>query len=120
MQARSSRSTIFALALTTARMREIIWWQIEPNRQLLHPLHDLLIEHYELTTDYSLICLTERGTNHITVLHLNRPELVEYRYLQAERQREQEEYLSLLELFRTQGAELEIVTRRLKELSSSL
>ena len=81
------------------------YWQIEPNRQLLHPLHDLLIG------------LTERGTNHITVLHLNRPELVEYRYLQAERQREQEEYLSLLELFRTQGAELETVTRLLKEFS---
>ena len=94
------------------------YWQAEQNRQLLHPRLDNLVSHYEVTTDFTLTGLTERGANHITVLHLNRPELIDYRRLQAERQQEHTEYLSLLELFRAQGTELENITRRLRNFSS--
>jgi hypothetical protein len=90
------------------------YWQTEQNRQLLHPRLDDLVSHYEITIDFTLIGLTERGANHITVLHLNRPELIDYRRLQAERQQEHAEYLTLLDIFRVQGAELENITRRLK------
>jgi hypothetical protein len=76
---------------------------------------DDLVSHYEITPDFTLIGLTERGANHITVLHLNRPELIDYRRLQTERQQEHAEYLILLELFRAQGAELENITRRLSD-----
>jgi hypothetical protein len=82
---------------------------------LLHPLRDDSSLHYQLNTEQMFLGLTNRGTNHILVLHLNRPELIEYRHLQRERQQEHEEYLSLLRLFRAQETELEAITRRLKE-----
>jgi HNH endonuclease len=90
------------------------YWQTEPERQLLHPLLDNLATHFTQTEDHILDGLTERGRNHITVLHLNRPELVDYRRLQAERQREHSEYLSLLELFKAQEVELQNLTHLLR------
>jgi hypothetical protein len=55
------------------------YWQVEPDLRLLHPLLDDLTLHYREQADGTLLALTERGANHLQVLHLNRPELVAFR-----------------------------------------
>src|SRR5688572_8987337 len=49
------------------------YWQTEPEARLLHPLLDDLTLHYREQDDGTLVALTERGANHLQVLHLNRP-----------------------------------------------
>ena len=70
------------------------YWQTEPDLSLLNPLLDFIVSHYRLQEEGTLIGLTERGRNHLHVLHLNRPELVAFRLEQQEiallRQRNQE------------------------------
>ncbi len=55
------------------------YWRTEPELRLLHPLLDQTATHYREYDDGTLIALTERGTNHLRVLHLNRPELIAHR-----------------------------------------
>ena len=50
------------------------------NLQLLHPSRDQLERHTLALPDGTLIGLTERGWFHIDWLHLNRPQLVKFRY----------------------------------------
>src|SRR5689334_21076024 len=52
------------------------YWQTEEDLRLLHPVLDDRTEHYQEQPDGTLTALTERGANHIVVLHLNRPELI--------------------------------------------
>lgn len=49
------------------------------SQHLLHPRHDNLQEHIDLTDHGELIGLTPRGWFHISWLHLNRPQLIEAR-----------------------------------------
>ena len=60
------------------------YWQTEPDLRLLHPLLDNLTLHYRQQDDGMLLALTERGANHLQILHLNRPELVAFRREQKE------------------------------------
>ena len=55
------------------------YWQTEPNLRLLHPLFDVLAEHCREQENGTLLGWTERGINHIRVLHLNREQLVTHR-----------------------------------------
>ncbi len=55
------------------------YWQTEPYLRLLHPLVDVLTEHYQEQENGTLLGLTERGINHIRVLRLNREQLVTHR-----------------------------------------
>lgn len=52
------------------------YWRSEPDLRLLDPLLDNSTEHFQEREDGSLVALTDRGANHLRVLHLNRPELV--------------------------------------------
>lgn len=53
---------------------------VSENLQLLHPSRDQLERHILALPDGTLIGLTERGWFHIDWLHLNRPQLVKFRY----------------------------------------
>ena len=55
------------------------YWQTEPDLQLLHPLDDTTSEHLRELENGTLFALTERGANHIKVLQLNRPDLIDLR-----------------------------------------
>jgi len=55
------------------------YWKTEPDLRLLNPLVHDRTEHFRLQEDGTLLALTQRGANHIEVLHLNRPRLVEHR-----------------------------------------
>jgi len=55
------------------------YWRTEPDLRLLNPLRDNIAEHLREQDDGMLLALTNRGTNHLRVLHLNRPELIAYR-----------------------------------------
>lgn len=55
------------------------YWQTAPDLRLLNPLVDDLNQHYQEQPDGTLLALTERGANHIKVLHLNRTELIAHR-----------------------------------------
>ena len=70
------------------------YWQTELDISLLNPLLDFIVAHCRLQEEGTLVGLTERGRNHLQVLHLNRPELVAFRLEQQEiallRQRNQE------------------------------
>lgn len=55
------------------------YWQTVANLRLLHPLYDTQTEHFREQDDGMLFPLTERGGNHLRVLHLNRPELIAHR-----------------------------------------
>ena len=56
------------------------YWQTETNLRLLHPILDDRTAHYQEQSDGMLTALTERGVNHIDVLRLNRPELIDRRF----------------------------------------
>lgn len=114
----SKKADYFGEGIVACNHFKSDYWQTRADRQLLHPLRDTLLAHCVLMPDFTVMGLTPRGRNHIEVLHLNRAELIEYRRLQVEREREHEEYLSLLDLFHAQGAELEMIARRLRELTS--
>ncbi len=55
------------------------YWQTDPDLRLLNPLIDDMTEHYQEQSDGTLLALTERGTKHIAVLHLNRERLIAHR-----------------------------------------
>lgn len=53
------------------------FWPLQPTAQrLLHPLRDVLAEHFREESDGRLIALTETGAFHIGRLRLNRAPLV--------------------------------------------
>lgn len=54
------------------------YWFAEPDLRLLNPLLDNTAEHFR-EEEGMLLGLTDRGANHLRVLHLNRPELIAYR-----------------------------------------
>jgi len=53
------------------------YWHIDPKLSLLYPPFDDVTQHFQEQPDGTLLALTERGENHIQVLHLNRLRLVE-------------------------------------------
>ncbi len=55
------------------------YWRTEPEFCLLNPLLDNRVEHFREQGEGMLLALTERGANHLRVLHLNRPELIAHR-----------------------------------------
>jgi|SRR5579884_401454 len=55
------------------------FWQPTSSRRILHPLKDDLAEHLIEQEDGTLRPLSETGAFHIEKLHLNRPQLIEYR-----------------------------------------
>jgi hypothetical protein len=55
------------------------YWRAEPDLCLLNPLLDNMVKHFRDQDDGMLLALTDRGTNHLRVLHLNRPELIAHR-----------------------------------------
>jgi hypothetical protein len=75
-------------------------------RRVLHPFRDDLTQHVRSHEETGqLEPLTETGRFHITLLHLNRPELVTYRLRRR-----------LAELLQLQQALLETENQRLREL----
>jgi hypothetical protein len=64
--------------------------------RLLHPLLDDLTSHFYEDENGLLVALSAAGLFHITVLHLNRPQLVENRLEKRGRELERE-YTRLLE-----------------------
>ncbi len=55
------------------------YWRTEPDLNLLNPLLDNITEHFREDDEGTLLPLTDRGANHLRVLHLNRPELMAHR-----------------------------------------
>ena len=55
------------------------YFDTDPDRALLHPKRDNVTIHYVESIAHVLVALTERGREHIAVLHLNRLELVSRR-----------------------------------------
>ncbi len=55
------------------------YWRTEPGLRLLNPLLDNMAAHFREQDDGMLLGLTDHGTNHLHVLHLNRPELIAHR-----------------------------------------
>jgi hypothetical protein len=55
------------------------YWSEDDTHVLLHPLHDDLSLHLVESITSQMVPLTERGMTYITVLHLNRPELIQRR-----------------------------------------
>ena len=53
-----------------------VYWTTDENLSLIHPVFERLDEHIQPQRDGMLLALTERGANHIAVLHLNRNELI--------------------------------------------
>ncbi|MFZ1753680.1 MAG: HNH endonuclease signature motif containing protein, partial [Caldilineaceae bacterium] len=61
--------------------------EIKLSFRVLHPLQDVLAQHYRLNLQTGrLEALTETGRFHITLLHLNRPQLVRHRLTQQLRE----------------------------------
>jgi HNH endonuclease len=56
------------------------YWQTAPNLRLLHPLLNTVAEHYREQEDGTLEALTQRGANHLQLLHLNRETLIAHRF----------------------------------------
>lgn len=55
------------------------YWQPDSSRRILHPLRDPIETHVVEQEDGTLRASSETGSFHIERLHLNRPQLVEYR-----------------------------------------
>ena len=60
------------------------YWQTEPDLRLIHPLLDEPTEHCREQEEGTILALTDRGANHIQILHLNRPELIAHRLEQQD------------------------------------
>ena len=60
------------------------YWSVNPELRLVHPLFDKSQLHFREQPDGSLFSVSERGANHIRVIRLNRPRLIEYRLKQKE------------------------------------
>ncbi len=86
------------------------YWQPEPTLRLLHPRLDDETTHIREHTDGTYLALTERGSIHLRILRLNRPELIAYRLERKElfllRQQNQ--------ILRQQLQEAQQTTRRLE------
>lgn len=67
-------------------------------RSLLHPQLEDASAHLRANSDGSLYAITERGRFHISVFHLNRPQLIAYRHRaqEAEVLRQRERRLALM------------------------
>lgn len=87
------------------------YWADDLDSSLLHPLRDNLDEHLVESVHHQLVALTARGRIYITVLHLNRPELVAQRQL---RYRQTLTNAILHELLNRFG-DLEIEIRKLQQ-----
>lgn len=55
------------------------YWHTVLDLRLLNPLIDNTTAHFREQDDGMLLPLTDRGTSHLRVLHLNRPELIAHR-----------------------------------------
>jgi len=55
------------------------YWQPDSSQRILHPLRDAIDTHMVEQEDGTLRAFSETGSFHIERLHLNRPQLVEYR-----------------------------------------
>lgn len=92
------------------------YWNLIPELRLLHPLNDQFSSHCkEAQEDGLLLGITNRGINHLLVLHLNRPELIAFRLEQREIRRLRqlnEQLLRLLERSQRVTAEIEVELER--------
>lgn len=59
---------------------------VSENLRILHPGTDKIEEHVAELTNGTLIGITEQGWFHVNWLHLNRPQLVEFRRLRLQRE----------------------------------
>jgi hypothetical protein len=82
------------------------YWRAEPDLRLLNPLLDNMTEHFREQDDGMLFALTDRGTNHLRVLHLNRPELIAHRVRRR--------------FYATQKADYEAVEARMEAIEQTL
>jgi len=71
------------------------YWHDDPEQRLLSPRYDVMSEHLLLIDRGTLQPLSQRGTLHIRILHLNRDALVEHRFelTQMEAARERQKLL---------------------------
>ena len=92
------------------------FWELDSPRRILHPRLDSAEAHSIEDPDGKLRSLTETGAFHIDRLHLNRPQLIEYRYerrlLEATRQTE----MRLLEQLRELDERLKSAIAELNQL----
>ena len=75
--------------------------------RILHPMQDLLTLHYRLNRQTGrLEPLTEAGRFHVSLLRLNRPQLVKYRLAQ--------------ELHEVLAGKLDLIERQIQELQETI
>ncbi len=95
------------------------YWHEDEALRLLHPLRDNIAAHLVPAEEGQIRALTDRGTNHIECLRLNRPELIAYRL-----QRQNDESLSIehqqtLQLLETLKQDNEALREQIAAKSSS-
>jgi FtsZ-binding cell division protein ZapB len=95
------------------------FWSDDPVRRVLHPLRDVLPDHLVESIEYQIVPLTDTGRFHITLLHLNRPELIESR----RRRREADilrRYTELQQRFETLAQQVERLSERIRQVTGGI
>jgi hypothetical protein len=85
------------------------YWRTEPDLSLLNPLLDNMAEHFREQDDGMLLALTDSGTNHLRVLHLNRSELIAHRVLKRF-------YATREASYKAVEARMEVIEQTLQEI----
>lgn len=92
------------------------FWQPSSPRRILHPLKDDLAAHLIEREDGTLHALSETGAFHIARLHLNREQLVAYRYERRLLEVAHESQARLLARLRQLEEQVKNLTTQLEQL----
>lgn len=91
-------------------------WETDSPRRILHSLQDAANAHMVEDPDGRLRPLTETGAFHIDRLHLNRPQLIEYRHERLRLETSRKLELQLIEQLRELDERLKIAIADLDQL----
>ena len=91
------------------------WWSPTATKWVLHPLRDQIALHLRELQDGALEALTEVGRFHLTLLHLNRTELIAHRLWYRRIAEDQERIRTLEEEVRWMAKRLDALERALRE-----
>ena len=92
------------------------FWQPTLSRRILHPLKDDLASHLIEREDGTLQALSETGAFHIEKLHLNRPQLIEYRHKQRRLEAARQAQARLLQRLQRLEEQVKAITTQLEQL----
>lgn len=73
------------------------YWNPSSDERLLHPIEDILSDHFIEQDDGVLLPLSNTGRFHITRLHLNRPALIRHRQLLREGQEDRQNRVAIIQ-----------------------